>query len=152
MTHTILAVEDRGLRLLAEGTTITLVVEVHTTTTGNTVAVAVVAAAEAVEAAAAPAAAEGQGVLKGIVLHRPQEGTRMIGTDSMATMEGEVGRAMAIGKDSALSLPSTFTDRKRTQLLSYAPSQTRTRKSGASGLVFVKYENDFLPVWGVVDS
>ena len=118
VTHTILAVEDRGLRLLAEGTTITLVAELDTTTTGNTVAVVVAAVAVAV--AAAPA--EGRGALKPTVLHCLQEGTRMIGTDSMATMEGEVERAMAIGKDAVLSLPSTWTDRKCTQLLSHALS------------------------------
>ena len=119
MTHTILAVEDRGLRRLAEGTTITLVAELDTTTTGNIVA-AVAAAAVAVAAAVAPA--EGRGALKPTVLHCLQEGMRMIGTDSMVTMEGEVERAMAIGKDTVLSLPSTWTDRKCTQLLSHALS------------------------------
>jgi hypothetical protein len=93
MTHTILAVEDRGLHLLVEGTTITLgvvvvvvvVVVVGTTTKGNTVAPA--------------PALEGQGALRATqVLPRLQEGMKMNGTDSMATMEGEVEMAMAIGK------------------------------------------------------
>ena len=101
VTHTILAVEDRGLRLLVEGKTITLVVELDTTTTGNTVA-----AVGAARAGVRAGAAEGQGALKPIVPHRLREGTRMIGTGSMATMEGEVGMAMPIGKDAALSLPS----------------------------------------------
>lgn len=89
VTHTILAVEDRGLRLPVEGTTITLVVaEAHTTRTGSTVA------------------AEEQGALKLIALHHPQEDMRKIGTDSMLTMEGGVEIAMAIGKSIDLSLPS----------------------------------------------
>jgi len=102
VTHTILAVEDRGLRLLVEGMNTTLevvavvvvvvvvVVEEDTTTIGTTVS---------------PPVAEGQGALKRIVLHHLQEDTRMTGTDNMVIMEGEVEKAMAIGKHAALPLP-----------------------------------------------
>jgi len=108
VTHTILAVEDRDLRLLVEveGTTITLAVEVDTTTTENTVAAAAAALAAAVAVAVAVAAAvavaEGQEALKAIALHLLQEGMRMTGRDSMAIMEGGVQMVMAIGEDAAL--------------------------------------------------
>jgi len=104
VTHTILAVEDRGRPLLVEEMTTTLVVVVvvvvavvvvGTTTRGITAALAV-----------AVAVAEGQGALKVIVLHRLQEDTRMTGTDSMVTMEGEVEMPMAIGMDAVLPSPS----------------------------------------------
>lgn len=98
VTHTILAVEDRGLRPLVEGmNTILVVVAVgavvvlDTTTRGTT---------------ARPAVAEGQGALKAIVLHSLQEGTRMTGTDSMVIMEGEVEMPTAIGKYAVLPLSS----------------------------------------------
>jgi len=104
VTHTILAVEDRDLRLLVEGTTITLAVEVDTTTTENTVAAAAAALPAAVAAAVgvAAAVAEGQEALKAIALHLLQKGMRMTGRDSMAIMEGGVQMVMAIGEDAAL--------------------------------------------------
>ena len=103
VTHTILAVEDRGPLLLVEGMTTTLVVVVvavvvvvHTTRRGITVAPAVAVAV----------VAEGRGALKPIVLHPLQEGMRMTARDSMVTMEGEVERATAIGMYAVLPLPS----------------------------------------------
>ena len=100
VTHTILAVEDRGPLLLVEGKTTTLVVVVvavvGTTRRGITVAPAV----------AVVAVAEGRGALKPIVLHPLQEGTRMTARDSMVTMEGEVEKATAIGMYAVLPLPS----------------------------------------------
>jgi hypothetical protein len=141
VTHTILAVEDRGLPLHVEERTTTpvvvvvavvVVVVVGTTTRGITAALAVVVAVE-----------EGQGALKVIVLHRLQEDTRMTGTDSMVTMEGGVEKPMAIGMDTVPLLPSMSTDRVCTQLLSHALSQAHTgkRKSGSSAW-FRKFEND----------
>jgi hypothetical protein len=87
VTHTIIAVEDRGLRLLVEGTTITLV------------AVVLVAIMTTRTTVAAAAAAEGQGALKAMeVLRLLRKDMRMSGTDSMVTMEGGVEMAMDIGK------------------------------------------------------
>ena len=89
VTHTILAVEDRGLRLLVEGMNIILlVVQVDITMRGNTVP-----------------AVEGQEALKVMgVLHRNQEDTRTSGTDNTATMGGEGEKATAIGNCVALPL------------------------------------------------
>ena len=102
VTHTILAVEDRGRPLLVEEMTTTLVVVVVVV-----VAVVVVGTTtRGITAALAVAVAEGQGALKVIVLHRLQEDTRMTGTDSMVTMEGEVEMPMAIGMDAVLPSPS----------------------------------------------
>ena len=101
VTHTILAVEDRGLRPLVEGMNTTLVAVVDTTRRGITAAPAVVA--------------QGQGALKAIVPHRLQEDTRMSGKDNMVTMEGEVvevgvevevEKATVIGKYAVLPLSS----------------------------------------------
>ena len=103
VTHTILAVEDRGLRPLVEGMNTTLVAVVDTTRRGTTAVPAVVA--------------QGQGALKAIAPHRLQEDTRMNGKDSMVIMEGEVvvvvvvvevevEKATAIGKYAVLPLSS----------------------------------------------
>ena len=70
---------------------VVVAVVVDTTTRGTTVP---------------PAVAEGQGALKAILLHSLQEGTRMTGTDSMVTMEGEVEKPTAIGKYAVLPLSS----------------------------------------------